>query len=912
MVRSSRLALLAGLAQALMVSELFTAPRPRPGRPRPGGPRLRSICRASPEDYWKVLGVPSGTSVKEVKRAYRRRAKEEHPDVNKSPGALKRWQKLSEAYGKLIDPEYRKKWSEEEARRSARTQESRRTYTSNPGTSTNRADDIREPPATGFPKTRDAKKWAAAGWDAFQDILRRADSLRQPRGYRDASAVREFQASKEDLAKAQQKLKQLSSDEEYYLNLTESYQRSGQKREELRAGLRTLEIREELKKLRARIRSLSEQADYWRSVVHEEAPKLDEQDALHILNCANLLCIGSIQSCIDNPTGSVFTVQQEEPALAEPIERPVTTSSPGTTPIDELASLKGAISDMPSQTADSAPPINMDGLDPRSQTPAGESTATGEDTQTPTPVKECAVQILATAVISSLVRWQSTAEKAKIMVITILAGGELTIQTIGACLVFFATRTCHWAFAECPALLWQCHAKTMSETFGDTSTTEFQIVEATARPAAHLLLLGNVMMHLKGGDIFSCCLPLAQSGIIDKDAPFGLMMVMNTPVISGAGGSNARMRQYLPVSDLDTLYVFQWVLLHLVGFFFFLGPTTLIELPVAVLELFNPPELAEGETWLWAPQWHASQYCLEENIRSSVCPILLLRALPILFSDKVTSPNTWRMKKWYAEFCVGEPGSVVMYFNAVSVFVLPGRSYGFLDAAAVQENFFLLEVADVWGIWSLWLLHAWDTIDFKYECMARSTMSQGPEADGPTAGRLSASRGQVFLHAVQAGHYDPTEWCVTSSPVPKWLVNGALGVAQGPVRQFVLRPELYENFHAFDFLDVQDMLAVLDALPTATTLFFPFGDHYKKKVRRPFLCLSCADFDAEVARIAGPKQQANTNLPEADDTDEAQLCSPSTQYYPYGRDPAQLSRACVFSPLLIWQPHLQMLKMKVP
>jgi len=115
------------------------------------------------------------------------------------------------------------------------------------------------------------------------------------------------------------------------------------------------------------------------------------KDALHILNCANLLCIGSIQSCIDNPTGSVFTVQQEEPALAEPIERPVTTSSPGTTPIDELASLKGAISDMPSQTADSAPPINMDGLDPRSQTPAGESTATGEDTQTPTPVKEMVV-----------------------------------------------------------------------------------------------------------------------------------------------------------------------------------------------------------------------------------------------------------------------------------------------------------------------------------------------------------------------------------------------------------------------------------------------------------------------------------------------------------------------------------------
>ncbi|CAE7376697.1 rsph10b, partial [Symbiodinium necroappetens] len=352
------------LAQTLVsVSELFTAPL------RPRGLRLRSICRASPEDYWKVLGVPSGTSVKEVKRVYRRRAKEEHPDVNKSPGALKRWQRLSEAYGKLIDPEYRKKWSEEEARRSARTQESRRTYTSNPGTSTKRADDIREPPAPGFPKTRDAKKWAAAGWDAFQDILRRAESLRQPRGYRDASAFRELRASQEDLAKAQQKLKQLSSDEEYYLNLTDSYRRSGQKREELRAGLRTLEIREELKKLRARINSLSEQADYWRSV----------SDVLHILNYANLLCIGSIQSCIDNPTGSVFTVQQEEPTLAEPVERPITSSSPGTTPIEELGSLRGAMGDMPSQTpADSAPPINMDALDPRSQTPAGESTATGE------------------------------------------------------------------------------------------------------------------------------------------------------------------------------------------------------------------------------------------------------------------------------------------------------------------------------------------------------------------------------------------------------------------------------------------------------------------------------------------------------------------------------------------------------
>ena len=33
-----------------------------------------------------------------------------------------------------------------------------------------------------------------------------------------------------------------------------------------RPPFRTLEIREELKKVRSRIRTLSEQADYWRSV----------------------------------------------------------------------------------------------------------------------------------------------------------------------------------------------------------------------------------------------------------------------------------------------------------------------------------------------------------------------------------------------------------------------------------------------------------------------------------------------------------------------------------------------------------------------------------------------------------------------------------------------------------------------
>ena len=197
-----------------------------PARPTRAAARQVRVRRRAEEDFWKVLGVPPGTSVKEVKRAYRRRAKEEHPDVDKSPGALQRWQRLSAAYGKLIDPEYRRRWSDEEARRTAREQEFRRSAASTGArTSTQRPSERndRPPPSSGFPRATEAKKWAAAGWDAFQDILQRADGLRRPRaGYSGTAASREFQASQIDLEKAQQKLKKLSSDEQYYLSLTET------------------------------------------------------------------------------------------------------------------------------------------------------------------------------------------------------------------------------------------------------------------------------------------------------------------------------------------------------------------------------------------------------------------------------------------------------------------------------------------------------------------------------------------------------------------------------------------------------------------------------------------------------------------------------------------------------------------
>jgi len=59
-------------------------------------------------DYYDVLGVSRGASPEEVKRAYRRLARQHHPDVN--PGdaeAEKRFKEVVEAYEVLSDPERR-------------------------------------------------------------------------------------------------------------------------------------------------------------------------------------------------------------------------------------------------------------------------------------------------------------------------------------------------------------------------------------------------------------------------------------------------------------------------------------------------------------------------------------------------------------------------------------------------------------------------------------------------------------------------------------------------------------------------------------------------------------------------------------------------------------------------------------
>ena len=64
-------------------------------------------------DYYKILGVDKIASQSDIKKAFRKLARQYHPDLNpNNPGAKDKFQEINEANEVLSDPEKRKKYDE--------------------------------------------------------------------------------------------------------------------------------------------------------------------------------------------------------------------------------------------------------------------------------------------------------------------------------------------------------------------------------------------------------------------------------------------------------------------------------------------------------------------------------------------------------------------------------------------------------------------------------------------------------------------------------------------------------------------------------------------------------------------------------------------------------------------------------
>ena len=54
-------------------------------------------------DPYRILGISRDASDEEIKKAYRRLAKQYHPDVNKEPGAEDKFKQIQNAYQQIMD-----------------------------------------------------------------------------------------------------------------------------------------------------------------------------------------------------------------------------------------------------------------------------------------------------------------------------------------------------------------------------------------------------------------------------------------------------------------------------------------------------------------------------------------------------------------------------------------------------------------------------------------------------------------------------------------------------------------------------------------------------------------------------------------------------------------------------------------
>ena len=68
---------------------------------------------ADKRDYYEVLGIQKGATEDEIKKAFRKKARENHPDLHPDdPSYVEKFQEINEANEVLSDPEKRAKYDQ--------------------------------------------------------------------------------------------------------------------------------------------------------------------------------------------------------------------------------------------------------------------------------------------------------------------------------------------------------------------------------------------------------------------------------------------------------------------------------------------------------------------------------------------------------------------------------------------------------------------------------------------------------------------------------------------------------------------------------------------------------------------------------------------------------------------------------